>query len=67
MNKSRGDMLRANFGGIKWTLGKFFRFYPVLAPLAVFCILFTAAVSAIPSLFVQRVLTVVEKWYQSGD
>ena len=67
MNKSRGDMLRANFDGLKWTLGKFFGFYPVLAPLAVFCILFTAAVSAIPSLFVQRVLTVVEKWYQSGD
>ena len=67
MNKSRGDMLRENFGGIRWTLKKFFGFYPVLAPLAVFCILFTAAISAIPSLFVQRILSVVEKWYQSGD
>ena len=67
MNKSRGAMLRDNFGGIQWTLKKFFGYYPVLAPLAVFCILFTAAVSAIPSLFVQRILTVVERWYQSGD
>ena len=67
MNKSRGAMLRDNFGGIQWTLKKFFGYYPVLAPLAVFCILFTAAVSAIPSLFVQKILTVVEKWYQSGD
>ena len=67
MNKSRGAMLRENFDGIRWTLGKFFGYYPVLARLAVFCILFTAAVSAVPSLFVQNILTVVEKWYQSGD
>ena len=67
MNNSRGAMLRDNFGGIRWTLGKFFGYYPVLARLAVFCILFTAAVSAIPSLFVQNVLTVVERWYQTGD
>ena len=67
MNKSRGAMLRENFDGIRWTLGKFFGYYPVLARLAVFCILFTAAVSAVPSLFVQNILAVVEKWYQSGD
>ena len=67
MDKSRGAMLRENFEGIRWTLKKFFGFYPVLARLAVACILFTAAVSAIPSLYVQKVLTVVERWYQSGD
>jgi len=66
-NMSRGEMLKANFGGIRWTLGKFFGYYPVMARLSVFLILFTAVVSAIPSLFVQRVLTVVEKWYLSGD
>ena len=67
MNKSRGEMLRDNFGGISWTLKKFFGYYPVLARLAVFCILFTAAVSALPSIFVQKVLAVVERWYKTGD
>ena len=66
-NMSRGQMLKDNFGGIRWTLGKFFGYYPFLARFSVFLILFTAVVSAIPSLFVQRVLTVVEKWYLSGD
>jgi len=68
MNKRRaGGSLRANFGAIKWTLKKFFGFYPVLAPLSIFCILFSAVVSAIPSLFVQNVLAIVERWYRSGD
>ena len=68
MNKRRpGGNLRANFGAIKWTLKKFFGFYPVLAPLSIFCILFSAVVSAIPSLFVQNVLAIVEQWYRSGD
>ena len=68
MNKRHaGGNLRANFGAIKWTLKKFFGFYPVLAPLSIFCILFSAVVSAIPSLFVQNVLAIVEQWYRSGD
>ena len=32
-----------------------------------FCILFSSVVSSIPSLFVQNVLSVIEKWYLSGD
>ena len=49
------------------TVKKFFGYYPVLAPLTVVCILFSAIVSSIPSLVVQNVLTVVEKWYTTGD
>ena len=67
MHKSAGANLSANFGAIKWALKKFFGYYPVLAPLSIFCILFSAVVSATPSLFVQRVLAVVEQWYRSGD
>ena len=59
--------LAANFGAIKRTLKKFFEFYPVLAPLSVACILFSAIVSSIPSLFVQNVLAVIERWYVSRD
>ena len=67
MNKHGQGNLKENFAAIGWTMKKFFGFYPVLAPLSVFCILFSAVVSAIPSLFIQRVLAVIEKWYLSGD
>ena len=46
---------------------KLFGYYPVLAPLTMLCILFSSIVSSIPSLFVQNVLSVVEKWYRGGD
>ena len=46
---------------------KFFGYYPVLAPLAVVCILFASAVSSIPSLFIQNVIAIIEKWVASGD
>ena len=42
-------------------------FYPVLFPLSILCILFSAATSAIPSLFVQNVIASIEKWFVSGD
>lgn len=52
---------------IKRTIKKFFGYYPVLAPLAVVCILLSAIISSIPSLFVQNILAVVEKWYITRD
>ena len=67
MNKQGKGNLKENFAAIGWVLKKFFGFYPVLAPLSVFCILFSAIVAAIPAVFIQRVLAVIEKWYQSGD
>ena len=67
MNKSRGDMLKENFGAIAWTLKKFFGFYPVLGPLAMLCVLFSAIVASLPAIFIQKVLAVIEKWVSSGD
>lgn len=49
------------------TIKKLFQYYPVLAPVTVVCILFSAVVSAIPAVFIQNVLAVVERWYQTGD
>ena len=49
------------------TIKLFFGFYPVLAPLAVVCILFASVVSSIPSLFIQNVIAIIEKWVGSGD
>ena len=44
-----------------------FSSYPKLVPLTIFCILFSAAVSSIPAIFIQKVIEVIEKWYQSRD
>jgi len=44
-----------------------FKSYPVLAPVTVFCILFSAAVSSVPAIFQQNVIALIEKWYKTGD
>ncbi len=44
-----------------------FKFYPVLAPLTAFCILFAAVTAAVPDVLIQRVIQVIEKWQVSGD
>ena len=67
MNKQNsGAMLQQNFSSLGRVVKKLFGYYPRLAPLTVFLILFSAAVSSIPSLFVQNVLAIIEKWYQTG-
>lgn len=54
-------------GSLGRVIKKFFGYYPVMAPVTMGCILFSSVVSSIPSLFVQNVLSVIEKWYKSGD
>ena len=68
MNKrNTGAMLRQNFSALKRAVKKLFGYYPRLAPLTAFCILFSAVVSSVPSLFIQNVLVVIENWYRTGD
>ena len=55
----------------KGTLGRvvklLFKSYPVLIPITVFCIVFSAMVSSIPSLFIKNVLEVVDKYTEAGN
>ena len=44
-----------------------FKSYPVLVPITVFCIVFSAIVSSIPSIFIQKILKVVEKYTDMGS
>ena len=44
-----------------------FAFYPAAMPFVVVCIVFSAAVSSIPAVFMQRIIAVVETTWQSGD
>ena len=41
--------------------------YPMLMPIAVFCILFSAAVAAVPDIYIQQIIAIIEKWYKTGD
>ena len=68
MNKRGSNaMLRENFSSLGRVVRKLFNYYPRLAPLTVVLVLFSSTVSSIPSLFVQNVLAVIEKWYKTGD
>ncbi len=44
-----------------------FSFYPVMMPVVVCCILFSAIISSIPSVFMQKIIAVIEANWQSGD
>ena len=54
-------------GMLKRVLKMLFEFYPVLAPVAVVCILISAAASALPPIFMQQVIAAIETWQKSGD
>ena len=41
--------------------------YPVLVPITVFCIIFSAVVTSIPSVFTQKVLAVVTRYIETGN
>ena len=42
-------------------------FYPVMMPVTVACIIFSAIVSSVPAIFMQNVIAVVEQSWQTGD
>ncbi len=63
----RGGRPKADFSALGRAIRRFFAYYPRLAPLTMLCILFSSAVSAIPSLFTQNVIAVIERFYKSGD
>ena len=64
MNKS---MAKPDMNALGRTIKKLFGYYPVLAPLTVACILFSSVVTSVPSIFLQNVLAIIEKWYTTGD
>lgn len=63
----REPMPKLKKGVIKRTLKMVFQFYPVRISIIVFCILFNAAVSSIPSVFMQQIIGIIEESWQSGD
>lgn len=58
---------RAPKGVLSRLLRTLFEFYPVLLPVTMVCILVNAIVSAVPAVFMQNVIAVVDESYKSGD
>ncbi len=64
MNKTKPE---AKKGTLSRVLKMLFGFYPVLAPVTALCILFSAVVSSIPSLFINRVIDTIKKYVESDN
>ncbi len=62
MNKKTKKM-----GTIMRILKMLFSFYPVLTPLICICIVFSAIVSSIPSIFTQKILEQIGIFYEARD
>ena len=62
-----GGRPKADFSALGKAIKRLFVYYPRMAPLTMACILFSAVVSSIPSLFIQNVIAVIERWYKTGD
>ena len=58
-NKKKNIVLRL----FKTMLG----FYPVMLPATIACIIFNAVVSSIPTVFMQKIIAVIENSWQKGD
>ncbi|MEE1280409.1 MAG: ABC transporter ATP-binding protein [Oscillospiraceae bacterium] len=58
---------KVSLGNLGRVIKMLFKFYPVLFPLAIACIIFSAIASAIPALFNQQVIATIEEWYKTGD
>lgn len=54
-------------GVVKRILKTVFQFYPVRTPIVIICIIISAAVSSIPSIFMQRIIGIIEESWKSGD
>ena len=52
---------------LKRTVKLLVSYFPRLVPLTVFCILFSSAAAAVPDIFIQKVIAVIEKYFSSGD
>ena len=63
----RGPRPKAKKGTLSRLMKLLMEFYPRLLPLTVFCILFSAASAAVPDIFIQKVMAVIEKWGNTGD
>ena len=62
----RGAPKKLDAGTLKRLLKMLFSYYPVLLPIAIACIVFSAIASAIPAIFLEQVTTTIAECSRSG-
>ena len=63
----RGPKPKFNPGTFKRIIKMLFKFYPVMMPVTIVCILFSAVTSAIPAIFQKMVFEDIETFVKGGD
>ena len=67
MSRNNTPKTQAEKGILLRLMKTLWKFYPVMMPVMVFCILFSAVVSSIPSIFMQKIIAAVEQSWKTGD
>ena len=67
MSKKNGKQGMVKKGTLPRIIKTLFEFYPVMMPVVLICIVFSAIVSSIPSVFMQQVISVIDSNYKTGD
>ncbi len=52
---------------LKRVLKMLFKSYPVLMPVTIACIIFSAIINTMPAIFNQQIIALIEEWYISRD
>ena len=66
-NMPRGPRGKFNPNTFKRIIKMLFKFYPVMMPLTIVCILFSAVTAALPAVFQQKVIADIEVFIKTGD
>lgn len=66
-NMPRGPRGKFNPNTFKRIIKMLFKFYPVMMPLTIACILFSAVTAAMPAVFQQQVIADIERFITTGD
>ena len=67
MKNSKNKVVKNKGGVLLRTVQSIFSFYPRMFPLTVICIIFSGAVSALPPIFMQNVIAIIEENFALGD
>ncbi len=66
MNKQE-NRRKIDFSLLGRVLKMLFKAYPVMVPVAAFCIVFSSVCATIPAVFQQKVIALIEVYYKSGN
>ena len=64
---SNGKKPKISKGTTSRLIKTLFEFYPVMLPITLVCIVISAVVGALPSLFMQKVISLIESAVTTGD